>query len=407
MSETTDTPSEVAEAAAPSGSETAAILEETKLSIRALLEAGVHFGHQTRRWNPRMKPFIFGERNGTHIIDLDRTFPMFSKALDHVRQALGEGGKALFVGTKRQAAPWIETEAKRSGQYYVNNRWLGGMLTNWKTVKKSIDRYKNLLEIVGDEEKREALSKKELARVNRQIDKYAKSLEGIKEMSKLPDVVFVIDVGAEEIAVSEARRLRIPVIGIVDTNCSPDGVDFVVPGNDDAIRSLSLYCRLVANACIEGEQAHQEKLRSEVKVEAHEEKAPVPATGRRVVEIKQAPRRGRGDGAGGRTRSSGGWKDKQKKDKQKADAKVSSEGGDKTASSQDVAPAPPPDEAASSQDAAPAPPSDEAASSQDVAPAPPPDEAASSQDVAPAPPPDEAASSQEAAPAPPSDESRS
>ena len=317
MSETTETPSEVAEVAAAGGSETAAILEEAKLSIRALLEAGVHFGHQTRRWNPKMKSYIFGERNGTHIIDLDQTYRLFGGALDYVREALGEGGKALFVGTKRQAAPAIEMEAKRSGQYYVNNRWLGGMLTNWKTVKKSIDRYKKLLEIAGDEEKRQELSKKELARVNRQIDKYAKSLEGIKEMSKLPDVLFVIDVGAEEIAVSEARRLGIPVIGVVDTNCSPDGVDFVVPGNDDAIRSLALYCRLVANACIDGEQWHQEKLRSEVKVEEREEKAPLPSTGRRVVEIKQAPRRGRGEGAGGRTRSSGGWKDRDKKDKVK------------------------------------------------------------------------------------------
>ena len=308
MSETTETPSEVAEVAAAGGSETAAILEEAKLSIRALLEAGVHFGHQTRRWNPKMKSYIFGERNGTHIIDLDQTYRLFGGALDYVREALGEGGKALFVGTKRQAAPAIEMEAKRSGQYYVNNRWLGGMLTNWKTVKKSIDRYKKLLEIAGDEEKRQELSKKEL--------------EGIKEMSKLPDVLFVIDVGAEEIAVSEARRLGIPVIGVVDTNCSPDGVDFVVPGNDDAIRSLALYCRLVANACIDGEQSHQEKLRSEVKVEEREEKAPLPSTGRRVVEIKQAPRRGRGEGAGGRTRSSGGWKDRDKKDKVKEPDKV-------------------------------------------------------------------------------------
>jgi small subunit ribosomal protein S2 len=328
MSETTETPSMAEESSDPAGSEIAAALEETQLSIRTLLEAGVHFGHQTRRWNPKMKHYIFGERNGTHIIDLDQTLVLFREALDHVSESLSEGGKALFVGTKRQAAPCIESEAKRSGQYYVNNRWLGGMLTNWKTVKKSIDRYKKLLEVAGDEEQRAALSKKELAKVNRQIDKYAKSLIGIKEMSKLPDVVFVIDVAVEEIAVSEARRLGIPVIGIVDSNCNPDGVDFVVPGNDDAIRSLDLYCKLVANACIEGEQIHQENLLIEAKAEPSEEKVEAPSTGRRVVEIKQAPRRGRGEGTGGRGRSTGGWKGKKKdvradeKTPEKAEGKV-------------------------------------------------------------------------------------
>jgi small subunit ribosomal protein S2 len=215
----------------------------------------------------------------------------------------------------------IEHEAKRSKQYYVSNRWLGGMLTNWKTVRKSIDRYKQMRELRDDVEKREGLSKKELARVNRLCDKYAKSLEGIVHMTKLPDAVFVIDVSKEEIAVSEARRLAIPCIAVVDSNCDPEGIDFVVPGNDDAIRSLDLYCKLVAEACIEGDQEHQKKLVSEAKsepAEAPAAEAATPGTGRRVVEIKQPPRRGRGQ-AGGRTHSSGGWAEREARGEAPAD----------------------------------------------------------------------------------------
>lgn len=311
MSETTVDPSAPAapapgEAAPSVASETAAELEKVELSIRLLLEAGVHFGHQTRRWNPRMKPYIFGERSGTHILDLDQTLPYFRAGLDFLREVTAEGGKVLMVGTKRQAAPCIQSHAIRAKQCYVNNRWLGGMLTNWKTVKRSIDRYKSMLEILGDEEKKAEYSKKELARISRQTEKYRKSLEGMRDMSRLPDAMFVIDVGKEQIAVSEARRLGIPIIAIVDSNCSPEGVDFVIPGNDDAIRSLELYCRLVADACIEGAQIHQERILSEASSAPEEgDAAAGSATGRRVVEIRQAPRRGRG--AGGRTQSAGGW----------------------------------------------------------------------------------------------------
>jgi small subunit ribosomal protein S2 len=281
---------------------------EVELTIRALLEAGAHFGHQTRRWDSRMRHYIFGARNGTHILDLDQTLPLFQLALDYLREATAEGGYVLFVGTKRQAAPIVKQEAERSGQYYVNNRWLGGMLTNWKTVKKSIDKYKNLLEIRDDEEKRAEHSKKELARVSRLCDKYHKSLEGIKDMPRLPSAMFVIDVRKESIAISEARRLGIPIIAIVDSNCNPENIDFVVPGNDDAIRSIELYCRLVAQACIEGEQQHQDRLLKEREAAPSQDDKVGAGTGRRVVEIRQPPRRGRA--ASGRTHSTGGWQDK-------------------------------------------------------------------------------------------------
>jgi|GEM_PF-35559 len=323
MSETTEEPSLVAAATDPAidpsstpdpavpASEIAEALEATEISIKSLLEAGVHFGHQTHRWNPRMRDYIFGERNGTHILDLDQTLPLFREALDLIREIASEGGDILFVGTKRQASPCIMAAARRSRQSYVNNRWLGGMLTNWKTVKKSIDRYKNLLEIQADEEKRAALSKKELARANRACEKYAKSLEGMKNMSRLPQAVFIIDVGKEAIAVSEAKRLGIPVVAVVDSNCNPEGIDYLIPGNDDAIRSVELYCNAVADAVSQGTAAHQEKLRSQPKP-SEESRPSGPSTGRRVVEIKQPPRRGRGGAGGegggsGRTRSSGGW----------------------------------------------------------------------------------------------------
>jgi small subunit ribosomal protein S2 len=266
------------------------------VTIRDLLDAGVHFGHQTQRWNPRMKSFLFGERNGVHIIDLDQTLPRFEAALDFVRETTASGGKVLFVGTKRQAQAPIQLEAQRASQFYVNNRWLGGMLTNFKTVKKSIERFKQLLEIVGDEAKVAEYPKKELARINRQIDKYKKSLDGIREMSRLPDLVFVVDVSKEEIAVSEARRLGIPIVAVVDSNCSPDGIDFVVPGNDDAIRAIQLYGARVADACLEGAALHDERVRAEV-AEATQARASGEGSarpgGRVVVEITQPPRRGR------------------------------------------------------------------------------------------------------------------
>jgi len=313
MSETTVEPTaaeglSAPETPDPQAATMADAIQATEISIPSLLEAGVHFGHQTHRWNPQMKRFIFGERNGTHIIDLDQTLPLFRKAIDRVQEVTAEGKSVLFVGTKRQAAPHVMTAAQRAKQPYVNSRWLGGMLTNWKTVKKSIDDYKNLLEIQADEEKRNALSKKELARVNRAVDKYAKSLAGMREMARLPAAIIVIDVGRESIAVSEAKRLGISVIGIVDSNCSPNRIDFPIPGNDDAIRAIELYCNAFADACAEGAAAHAEKLASEPK--ADPEAKPMAAGGRRVVEIKQAPRRGRGakeSTGSGRTRSSGGW----------------------------------------------------------------------------------------------------
>ncbi len=341
MSETTATPSAADDVVGatttpePPPSETAQALAETELSIRSMLESGVHFGHQTRRWDPRMRSYIFGSRNGTHILDLDQTLPMFKAGLDFIRETTAEGGTVLFVGTKRQAATAIMTQAQRAGQYYVNNRWLGGMLTNWKTVKKSIETYKGLLEIQESEEKRSALSKKELARVSRLCEKYRKSLEGIKEMSRLPDVAFLIDVSKESIAVSEARRLGIPIVAVVDSNCNPENIDFVVPGNDDAIRSIELYCRCVADSCLQGVKAYQDKLRSEKTAEPSAEAKPPTAGGRRVVEIKQPPRRGRGTGAGGRTHTARGWADKRgtgdaKPPETEASAEVKPEGEEKS-----------------------------------------------------------------------------
>ena len=310
MSESTAGPTADAEEVAASGeSQTAAEIEREAavLSVRSLLEAGAHFGHQTHRWDPKMKSYIFGERNGTHILDLDQTLPLLREALEFLREACAEGGKVLFVGTKRQAATSIETEALRSNQFYVNNRWLGGMLTNWKTVKKSIDRYKTIIETLDDEERRKEYSKKELARFNRLREKYKKSLHGIREMTQLPSAIFIIDVSKEQIAVSEGRRLGIPIIAIVDSNCSPKDVDFIVPGNDDAIRAIDLYCQLVADACTEGARLHNERLQSESKAEPQAQ-AGGPGIGRRVVEIKQAPRRSRSQqgATSGRTQSAGG-----------------------------------------------------------------------------------------------------
>ncbi len=291
---------ESAEAATPAdGGNTAEALLGQHVTIRELLEAGVHFGHQTRRWNPRMKPYLFGERNGVHIVDLDKTLPRIREALTFVTEVVARGGKVLFVGTKRQAQAPIRLEAERCHQYFVNNRWLGGMLTNFKTVKKSIERYKTLLEIVGDEEKSAEQSKKELARINRQVEKYRKSLDGIQEMARLPNAVFIIDVRCEMIAVSEAQRLGIPIIGVVDSNSDPNGIDFMIPGNDDSLRAIQLYCSRIANACLEGDAIHNERVQAE-EAQRAKSKSPEkrrtdePSTGRVVVEIKHPPRRGRG-----------------------------------------------------------------------------------------------------------------
>jgi small subunit ribosomal protein S2 len=278
------------------------------LTVRALLEAGAHFGHQTGRWNPAMRPYLFGDRNGIHIIDLDQTLERFQLALDFLRETCAAGGKILMVGTKRQAQAPIEIEARRAGQFWVNKRWLGGMLTNFRTVKKSIDRFKQMLALVDDPEKVAEISKRELSQIQRQIEKYRRSLDGIRDMTRLPAALFVIDVSCEHIAVSEARRLGIPVVAIVDSNCSPEGVDLVIPGNDDAIRAIMLYCVRVADACLEGAAVHQERIQADEATRPKAaERAAGPVTGRKVVEITQPPRRshsadddrrGRGRGRG-------------------------------------------------------------------------------------------------------------
>ena len=220
------------------------------VSMRELLEAGVHFGHQTHRWNPKMKPYIFGDRGGVHILDLSQTVPLFARALDFVSQTAARGGKVLFVGTKRQAQDAIAEAARAAGQHYVNQRWLGGMLTNWKTISNSIKRYKALEEqLSGDTH---GLTKKEVLQMTRERDKYQASLGGIREMGGIPDVMFVIDANKEELAIKEANVLGIPVVAILDSNVSPDGIAFPVPGNDDASRAIKLYCEAISAAATRG-----------------------------------------------------------------------------------------------------------------------------------------------------------
>jgi small subunit ribosomal protein S2 len=222
-------------------------------TMRQLLEAGVHFGHHTRRWNPKMQPYIFGARNGIHIIDLEQTVPMLHQGLQAVRDAVAAGGRVLLVGTKRQAQEPVADAAKRCGQYYVNYRWLGGMLTNFKTISQSIRRLRELDERINSEQT--GLTKRELLELTRSRDKLERALGGIKEMGGLPDILFVIDTNKEAIAVAEANTLRIPVVAILDSNSSPDGIAYPIPGNDDAMRAIHLYCDLVAGAVLDGLQA--------------------------------------------------------------------------------------------------------------------------------------------------------
>ena len=223
-----------------------------QVTIRDLLEAGVHFGHQTSRWNPKMAPYIYGERNGIHIIDLSQTLPLLNQALEKIRDTVASGGRLLMVGTKRQASEPIAEAAQACAQYYINHRWLGGTLTNWKTISRSIRKLRELEEILEDPERREGYTKKELLQLTRKRDKLERALGGIKDMGGLPDIMFVIDTNKEQIAVKEANRLGIPVVAILDTNCDPDGIDYPIPGNDDASRAIALYCDLVAKAAIEG-----------------------------------------------------------------------------------------------------------------------------------------------------------
>ena len=268
-----------------------------EFSMRQLLEAGVHFGHQTRRWNPKMQSYIFGVRNNVHIIDLQQTVPLLSQALQAIREVTSQGGRVLFVGTKRQAQEPIAAAAQRCGQYFVNHRWLGGMLTNWKTISNSIRRLRELDEQLGGETK--GLTKKETLNLTRERDKLERALGGIKEMGGLPDMLFIIDTNKEAIAVEEARRLNVPVVAILDSNSSPDGISFPIPGNDDSLRAIQLYCDLVAGSVLDGLQA--EMVASGIDVGAQDE-APVEAvvaaaeTGAEAGAVAEAPA---ADAAGG------------------------------------------------------------------------------------------------------------
>jgi small subunit ribosomal protein S2 len=223
----------------------------TPIAVKDLLEAGVHFGHQTKRWNPKMKQYIFGERNGIYIIDLGKTAKLFRDAEQFVSELAAQGRTVLFVGTKRQAQDAVAEEAQRCGMFYVNERWLGGLLTNFTTIQRSLGRLRDLEAMVTDG-RYETLSKKEIARLEKEKRKLQKNLDGIRHMGALPDALFVVDTKHEQIAVDEARKLRIPVVGVVDTNCDPDQVDFVIPGNDDALRAIRLFTSRVADAVIEG-----------------------------------------------------------------------------------------------------------------------------------------------------------
>ena len=245
--------------------------------MKDLLEAGVHFGHQTKRWNPKMKQYIFGERNGIYIIDLGRTAKLYRDAADYVANVCGQNGTILFVGTKRQAQDAIAEEAQRCGMYFVNQRWLGGLLTNFTTIQRSLARLREL-EAMSTDGRWETLSKKEIARLEKERRKLAKNLDGIRGMNRLPDIVFIVDTKHEQIAVDEARKLKIPVIGVVDTNCDPDEVDYVIPGNDDALRSIRLFAAGIADAVLSGRgiaDSNNTPDPSEPKSRAHA--APAPA----------------------------------------------------------------------------------------------------------------------------------
>ena len=260
-------------------------------TMRQLLEAGVHFGHHTRRWNPKMKPFIFGDRNSIHILNLQQTVPMLYEALEAVSKVAANGGRVLFVGTKPSASEVVAEAAKSCGQFFVNHRWLGGMLTNWSTVSKSINRLREM-ETLLDSEDVLAMTKKEVLQLTRARDKLEKTLGGIKDMGGLPHIIFVIDTNKEDIAVKEANVLKIPVVAVVDSNANPDGVDYVIPGNDDALRAISLYCDLVAGSVIEGMKA--EMMRDGVDMGAEEapmvEEAVKEAGGGAKPEAKPKPK---------------------------------------------------------------------------------------------------------------------
>jgi small subunit ribosomal protein S2 len=251
--------------------------------MRQLLEAGVHFGHHTRRWNPKMSPYIFGVRNGIHIIDLEQTVPLLRQGIEAIREVVAGGGRVLLVGTKRQAQDSIADAAKRCGQYYVNYRWLGGMLTNFKTISQSIKRLRELDERITTEQS--GLTKRELLELTRDRDKLERALGGIKEMGGLPDILFVIDTNKEAIAVAEANTLRIPVVAILDSNSSPDGIAYPIPGNDDAMRAVHLYSELVASAVLDGLQAELSASGMDIGARAE---LPVTLPGETPIELDEA-----------------------------------------------------------------------------------------------------------------------
>ena len=234
----------------------------SQVTMKQLLEAGVHFGHQTSRWNPKMRPYIFGARNGIHIIDLQQTVTLFREACDFIRAVVADGGTVLFVGTKKQAQDTIRGEAERAGMPYVNNRWLGGTLTNFHTIKQSLERLKKLEETIAEAETSAILKKKERLMLQREHAKLLTNLRGIRDMKKLPDALFVIDPDREAIAISEANRLKIPAVGVVDTNCDPDRIAYCIPGNDDAIRAIRLFCGAIADSVLEGQTERAERERA-------------------------------------------------------------------------------------------------------------------------------------------------
>ncbi len=231
----------------------------SSITMKQLLEAGVHFGHQTKRWDPRMKPFIFGARNGIHIIDLQKTVHLFKEACKFIKDTTAKGESILFVGTKKQAQDAIVEEARRCGMFYVNQRWLGGTLTNFKTIKQSIERLKKIEKMKTDGTY-EALTKKEVSLLEKEREKLEKTIGGVKEMDKLPGAIFIIDSKKEEIAISEAKKLGIPIVAVVDSNCNPYGIDHIIPGNDDAIRAIRLFAQKVADACLEGKQVPEQPI---------------------------------------------------------------------------------------------------------------------------------------------------
>lgn len=265
------------------------------ISMKELLEAGVHFGHQTRRWNPKMKPYIFGARNGIYIIDLQKTVRMFREACDFIADTVANGRSVLFVGTKKQARDAIYEEANRCEMFYVYNRWLGGMLTNFQTIKQSIDRLNYLNEVLNDEETINLYTKKERLKLAKERTKLDNNLGGIREMTKLPGAIFIVDPKNEAIAVREARRLHIPTVGIVDTNCDPEEIDYVIPGNDDAIRSIRLITARIADACIEGRERYAE--RRQAQADKQEEAAAETAAA--SAELKPGERKVISDGSDG------------------------------------------------------------------------------------------------------------